>query len=92
MTHLTKSDLEALYAPPRKRPICNIAAEIRADWAKPYFGAVPYMSAMLTLYSIDDFYGCDSARSILAYFLANASTWRGETARRVKLEIKEMLK
>ena len=92
MTHLTKSDLEALYAPPKPRPICNIAAEIRADWAKPYFGAVPYMSAMLTLYSINDSYGCDSARSILAYFLANASTWRGETARRIKTELKEMLK
>ena len=92
MTHLTKADLMALYAPPRKRPICNIAAEIRADWAKPYFGAVPYLHAMLTLYSINDSYGCDSARSVLAYFLANASTWRGETARRVKTELKEMLK
>lgn len=92
MTHLTKADLEALYAPPRSRPICNIAAEIRADWQKPYFGAVPYLSAMLHLHNIDDNYGLDSARSILAYFLANASTWRGETARRVKTEIKEMIK
>lgn len=91
MTSLTKSDLQAIHFP-RPRPICNIAAEIRADWQKPYFGAVPYMGAMLYLHSIDDFYGLDSARSILLYFLANASTWRGDTARRVKTEIKEMLK
>ena len=91
MTHLTKADLQAIHFP-RPRPICNIAAEIRADWQKPYFGAVPYLSAMLTLYSIDDSYGCDSARSILLYFLANASTWRGDTARKVKAEIREMLK
>jgi hypothetical protein len=92
MTSLTKADLQALYTPPRPRPICNIAAEIRADWQKPYFGAVPYMGAMLHLYHITDSYGLDSARSILLYFLANASTWRGPTARRIKSEIKEMLK
>ena len=92
MTHLTKSDLEAQFAPPRPRPICTIAADIRADWQKPYFGAVPYLSAMLTLHNITDSYGCDSARSILCYFLANAATWRGETARRIKTEIKEMIK
>ena len=91
MTHLTKADLQAIHFP-RPRPICNIAAEIRADWQKPYFGAVPYMGAMLYLHSIDDSYGLDSARSILLYFLANASTWRGPTARKVKAEIREMLK
>ena len=92
MTHLTKADLEALYSHPPPRPIHAIAQEIRKDWAKPYFGAVPYISAMLTLGTINESYGLDSARSILSYFLANASTWRGETARKVKTEIKGMLK
>jgi hypothetical protein len=72
------------------RPLSDIAHEISVDWAKPYFGAVPYLEAMEMLDSMDDNYYCDSAKSIVCYFLANAGTWRGETARRVKKELKEM--
>lgn len=74
------------------RPLHTIAAEIRADWKRPYFGAAPYLSAMATLGSIRDPYGLDSGTSIVSYFLANASTWRGETARRIKAELNAMLK
>lgn len=72
------------------RSLATIAREIRADWTKPYFGAVPYLQAMGTLHSIRDDYYQDSGRSIVLYFLANAGTWRGETARRVKAELKAM--
>ena len=74
------------------RPIYSIANEIRMDWKKVYFGAVPYLDAMLQLQSIDDNYGMDSAKSVVLYFLSNASTWRGETAKRIKLELKAMCK
>lgn len=74
------------------RSLTEIAREIRADWKKPYFGAVPYMQAMVGLNSIRDSYGMDSADSIVRYFLSNATSWRGETARRVKAELKSMLK
>lgn len=75
------------------RPIYEIAKEIRKDWgAKIYFGAKPYLSAMMYLSSVDDNYGLDDARSIINYFLANASSWRGETARRIKAELKSMVK
>ncbi len=74
------------------RPICEIAHEIRNDWKKVYFGAVPYLDAMFELDSIDDAYFFDSGRSVVAYFLANAQTYRGEVARRVKKELKGMLK
>jgi hypothetical protein len=47
---------------------------------------------MATLRSINDDYGCDSAHSIVIYFLSNATTWRGETARRVKAELKALSK
>lgn len=73
------------------RPIHTIAREIRSDWAKPYFGAVPYLDAMASLNTISDAYGLDTARTIVVYFLANATTWRGETARRVKAELKAMV-
>lgn len=74
------------------RPLFEIAAEIRNDWQKisPY--AQPYLEAMHTLNSMQDNYIADSARSVVAYFLSNASSWRGETARRVKKELNAMLK
>ena len=74
------------------RPIHAIAREIVQDWRKPYFGAVPYIRAMSTINAIEDNYGADSARSIIAYFLANAGAWRGETARRIKKELNMMIK
>jgi len=73
------------------RPLYGIAAEIKRDWKRPYFGAVPYIGAMESLADITDSYGCDAADSVVRYFLANAGTWRGETARRVKAELKGML-
>lgn len=76
----------------RKRSLSEIAREIRSDWKKVYFGAVPYLQAMGTLNSVNDMYGCDDAKSIVLYFLSNASTWRGEVAKRVKAELKAMVK
>jgi hypothetical protein len=73
------------------RNLCEIAQEIKTEWKNPYFGAVPYLKAMSFMNSINDnFYG-DSGKSIVAYFLANAGTWRGDTAKRVKAELKSML-
>ena len=75
------------------RPIHVIAQEIRKDWAsKVNYGAVPYLQAMGTLDSITDSYGQDSAKGIVLYFLSNASSWRGDVAKRVKLELKAMVK
>jgi hypothetical protein len=74
-----------------------IAHEIEVNWNKRisgtdlYFGAKPYLSAMASLNSIDDNYILDSGRSIVAYFLANASTWKGEAARRIKKELNQLL-
>lgn len=73
------------------RKLYEVAAEIKKDWKRPYFGAVPYIDALLTLESTSDFYGYDSADDMVRYFLANAGTWRGETARRVKAELKSLL-
>jgi len=73
------------------RKLYEIAREIRADWKNIYFGAKPYLDAMGALDSIDDNYGYDSADSIVRYFLANAGTWKGETARRVKSELRNMI-
>lgn len=74
------------------RTLQTIAREIAQDWKKPYFGAVPYLQAMSTLSDINQPYGYDSGESVVRYFLSNATSWRGENARRIKSELKEMLK
>ena len=75
----------------QNRQINEIAAEIKSDWKKVYFGAVPYLNAMQSINSINDNYGLDSAKSVVTYFLANAKTWRGENAKRIKKELKDMI-
>ena len=74
------------------RPIYEIAREIRKDWKNVNFAAKPYLDVMLYLDSIDEMYYFDSARDIVLRFLCNAGTWRGETAKRIKSELKEMCK
>jgi hypothetical protein len=45
---------------------------------------------MHTLENIDGNYHYDSASSVVLYFLSNASAWRGDTARRIKKELKAL--
>jgi hypothetical protein len=74
------------------RSLSEIAREIKRDWGnKVNYAAKPYLDAMMTLDSIDDNYMFDSGRSIVAYFLSNAGSWKGETAKRIKKELKGML-
>lgn len=73
------------------RALYEIAEEISVDWKNVNYAAVPYLEAMYELESITDMYYQDPAKQIVAYFLSNASSWRGETAKRVKAELKAML-
>jgi len=74
------------------RSISTIAQDINNDWKNVYFGAIPYLNAMCDLNKVTDSYGQDSARSVVMYFLSNAATWRGATARDVKKELNTMFK
>lgn len=73
------------------RPLSTIADEIRSDWKNVNYAAKPYLDAMSTMDSVKDDYGLDNGRSIVRYFLINATSWRGDTARRVKAELKKMV-
>lgn len=73
------------------RSLSAIAWEIQSDWTKVNYAAVPYLEAMFSLRRVDDSYGYRDGRSVVRYFLANAGSWRGDTARRVKKELKAML-
>ena len=74
------------------RPIYEIAAAVKKDWKKVYFGAVPYLDAMFSLDKITDAYFEDSGKSVVLYFLANAKSWKGEVAKSIKAELKAMAK
>ena len=73
------------------RSLETVAREIRANWTNPYFAAKPYLDAMRSLGCVDDKFGYDDGRSIVLYFLSNASTWRGPVAKSIKAELKAML-
>ena len=76
-----------------KRTFAAIACEIKSLWKNVYFGAEPYLEAMLTLETSNPnaLYICDTADSVVRYFLANAQTFRGPDAKRIKIELKSMI-
>lgn len=74
------------------RSLSTIARDIRRDWRNVNFAAAPYLDAMGSLDKVTDSYGMDSAKSIVLYFLSNASGWRGPVAKSVKAELKRLVK
>lgn len=74
------------------RPIWKITEEILTDWQNVSPHAQPYLNAMLYLDDFTSQYGLDDGESVVLYFLSNATTWRGETARRIKAELRKDLK
>lgn len=77
----------------KKRTFQQIAKDIKSTWLNVYFGAVPYLEALLTLDTTDPnaSYYYDTAGDIARYFLANAQTFRGADARTLKAELKSLL-
>lgn len=75
------------------RPLWAIAQNIYTDWGNNVSRACrPYLEAMTELETVNDMYYADSGRSVVLYFLSNAGSYRGETARKLKAELKELLK
>jgi hypothetical protein len=75
------------------RPLHQVAREIRHEWGnKINYAARPYLDAMGSMQSHKDNYGADSGHSVVAYFLSNANSYRGEKAKAHKNELKAMLK
>jgi hypothetical protein len=74
------------------RPLYEIAKDIRLHWANVKYSAKPYLDAMAELDKITDTYLYDDAKSVVLYFLSNATGWRGEDAKRIKAELKALLK
>jgi hypothetical protein len=73
------------------KTISTIAREISRDWKNVNYAAKPYLQAMRSLDSANDSFGYDSAKSIVSYFLANASGYRGEAAKAHKSALKAIV-
>lgn len=84
------------------RPLHTIASEAIMDmetiskakrryWRHAFPYLAPYADAMLSLNSVNDNYGWDSGREIVCRFISNSSTWRGETAKRIKAELRQIV-
>jgi hypothetical protein len=72
--------------------VSEIASVVSKDWKNVNYAAKPYLEAMFSLNNVQDSYGMDSGKSVVLYFLCNASSWRGETAKAVKAELKARCK
>jgi hypothetical protein len=68
--------------------VSQIARIIRNDWQRVNYAAVPYLEAMFSLSSVDDYYLQDTGRDVVLRFLCNAGSWRGPIAKAVKAELK----
>jgi hypothetical protein len=75
----------------KNRYLFEIAEDIYKNWSNIYFGAIPYLHAMMQLRDINDKYLYDDASSVVRYFLSNASSFRGPMAKQLKNELKQLL-
>lgn len=86
------------------RSLLDICREIQETWVNkdgrtqirrdgPGYGAEPYFEAMVEmaragLEGPKDKYFEDDLKGVVIYFLSNASSFRGEAAKRIKAELK----
>ena len=73
------------------RNLSDIAKDIRSNWKNVYYGAEHYLLAMEQIHSPepDAPYVFEDAQTVVMYFLASAQYWRGETAKKIKKELKK---
>jgi len=65
-----------------------IRRDLRAQGKDVPFGAKPYLDAMSRMNDVNEMYGADDGKSIVAYALSNLASYKGETARAIKAELK----
>lgn len=86
----------------KTRTFSEIAQEVLNLWKAKYGKdlpwslrcALPYLEAMLDCNTTDKNarYYVETVESVVLYFQANITNWRGDNAKRIKAELKEMLK
>lgn len=85
-----------------KRTFSDIAMEVLNLWKTKYGkdlpwslkNALPYLRALLECNTADKgaMYYYEPIETIVLYFLSNTTNWRGDDAKRIKAELKGMIK
>ena len=86
---------QAKAIPAGPRSLMKIARDIKGSpWYRSNSSiyARDYVEAMSRLNKITDQFFADTAESVVRYALANLTTWRGDQARAIKAELKDLLK
>lgn len=90
---LAEKSIESYYGLPLSNmKLYEIAKVVRDNWEKVNYAAEPYLQAMFELSNVSDSYFLDSGRSVVAYFLANAQSFKGAVAKAVKAELNKRIK
>jgi hypothetical protein len=66
----------------------TVIRDHRETGQKVNFALKPWLDALGSISEITDSYGAESGRTVIAYFLSNASQYKGATAKAVKAELK----
>jgi hypothetical protein len=74
------------------RKVHEIAKEIKSVWTNVHYTAKPYLVAMTQMVTVNSNFYHDTGRGVILRFLSNAQSWRGDDARRIKKELRDMLK
>ena len=74
------------------RDLSTIARDVRKHWKRIPYSARPYVDALASIRTVQDIYINESSASVVRGFLDNAATWRGEDAKRVKAEVRAMVR
>jgi hypothetical protein len=70
----------------------TIISDLKTQGKSIPSAAAPYLRAMRTMGSINENYGMDTGASIVSYLLSNLGSYKGETAKIIKAELKSRLK
>lgn len=70
--------------------VMDIAQSIHEDWSRIGKGVSPFAKPYLDALRSGR-YGIDSPDTVIRYFLANASSYRGSNAREFKATLKQLL-
>lgn len=70
----------------------TIISDLKTQGKSVPSAAEPYLRAMRTMGSINENYGMDTGASIVSYLLSNLASYKGETAKIIKAELRSRLK
>lgn len=90
-----EQDLENCFLPDpniKIRAISEIAQEILKVGSNIRITAEPYLNAMLSLKTIDDFYGQDTAYNIVSCFLSNSNGNLSKEEKTLRYELMNLIK